>query len=638
MENISKIAIDDSLASMYFSFNSTTACKTAENTNNDTSMGIDIVDEDDCDQNNTLEAGVQQVDDSNEPVEQIQTIKKLSIGTSGISPPKSIAKNILKAYKALSSTPTKAQLMRSVDVNRGSAPVTVDVCDLGVAFLDAPQESINSIVLSEDKENQPQESQEIYSETSSEIVVSVIEKTHVDEEKPIKKVGFSNLPILKNSGNFNIRGGTPKVPRRSMPRCEPDLTKNRPSRIIPSKKIPTLTTKSSDVNPDEIPKMLNSILKISKGLPSHRKSLGGNQENPFNLLGKATRMSIVKTTLNSPARKVSRKSMVASVQVGKNLRHSILPHQKGPSATARRSVMPLGNRKSLLPTNVSPKKRSLLTTSRKSMIPAIASSSSSSTSSNITSRKSVAALKVSTSAGEPNKKTALMKPPSNLKEDLICTVCSRKFLVLSLFESHKKSHIIPSTSTSSASSNKQIFSAGNDNKCRYCDKKFAISKALYNHLIEKCPKIPPGDKKKLLFPSIPKPTTTSTQSILPPKSMSDFSSCDSLSSNNTQSSRNQPSSVKKNTVETTAPSSSSKLKKKLAHSGVYCTPNKQIVCHVCKANFNNILAFTEHKLTHSNSNTPQSEDEHVASNGDSASGHSNIDTNKSDKNVAENRK
>lgn len=597
MDNISKL-IDDSSASMYFSFNSTAACKTAENTNNDTSMAIE--DEDDCGQNNTLEAGcmsMSEVDEMNNPVEEIQTIKKLSIGIDGISPHKSLAKNIMRAYKTLSSTPTKAQLLRSVDVNRGSAPVVVDVSDLGVAFLEAPQESISSVTSSEDKENQRQESQEIYSETSSEIV-TIIEKTQEDLEKPIKGVGFSNLPVLKSSSNLNhIRKSTPKVPKRSIPRCEPDISKNRPSRISTSKRISLIPKSSTDVNSEEIPKMLKSILKISKGLPTPPKSLGVKQEKPFNLLGKATRMSIVKTTLNSPARKVSRKSIAAPVHVS--------------AATSRKSIVPSASRKSLMPSSVSitsPRKRIVAINSRKSMITAVASSSSA-----VSSRKSLAS-KVSLASNFDSAKqktaTTTMKPPSALKKDLICDVCSRKFLVLSLFETHKKSHLSSaSTSTSllsssSTSTSKPIFSS-NDNKCRYCDKKFAISKALYNHLIEKCPKIPPGDKKKLLFPSL----SNNGQSKLPPKSMSDLSSCDSLASNSTQTSRSS-SSVKKNSdAASGAPSSTTKLKKKVAHSGVYCTPNKNIICHVCKTSFNNILAFTEHKLTHSTANTNQSEEE-----------------------------
>ncbi|XP_055852063.1 uncharacterized protein LOC129916245 isoform X2 [Episyrphus balteatus] len=583
MDNISKITIDDSSASMYFSFNSTTACNKIMETTNDNynSMAIEDDDEDEeCDQNNTLEAVA-----------------------------KAIPKNILKAYKALSSTPTKAQLLRSVEVNRGSSAVVVDVCDLGLAFLEAPQESINS-VLSEDKENQPQESQEIiYSETSSEIVVSVIEKTQLDEEKPIKRVGFSNLPVFKSSGNSNVRGGTPKV-RRSIPRHEPDLVTNRPSRIVATKRMSTIPNPpNSDLNSDEIPKMINSILKISKGLPSNRKSIG-NQENPFNLLGKATRMSIVKTTLNSPARKVSRKSLT-SIQVGKNyLRHSLLPINKGRStvgtstvapSTLRRSVVPSNSRKSMLPTTVtSPKKRIV---ARKSMMmPPIASSSIPN------SRKSMVPKTTSllgTGLGT-KPKTTLTK----LKEDFICDVCSRKFLVLSLFEAHKRTH--EKVASASASSTKQTFFSNSDNKCRYCDKKFAIPKALSNHLIQNCTKIPPGDKKKLLFPTDQKTIVTQSQSSkLPPKSASNLSSCDSISSNNTTQISKSQLNTKTNNGDCTMPppSSTNKLKKKLAHSGVYCTPKKQITCHICKMSFNNILAFTEHKLSHSNAKSDEQKSE-----------------------------
>ncbi|XP_055903986.1 uncharacterized protein LOC129939844 [Eupeodes corollae] len=575
MENISKMAIDDSSSSMYFSFNNTTAYKMQLEVANDNSIPAN--DENECDQNDTLEA-----DDANQPIEQVQTVKKLSFG---VSPAKAIPKNILKAYNVLSSTPTKAQLLRSVEFNRGSAAVDVD--DLGLAFLEAPQESIKS-VLTEEKENQPQESQEIvFSETSSEIVVSVIEKTQ-EEEKPVKKVGFSNLPILKNSGNSNIQGGTPNV-RRSFARHEPDLARNRPSRINKRVSIAQNTRNLAHFqsSADEIPKMLSSILKISKGLPKKRQSIT-NIDNPFNLLGRATRMSIVKTTLNSPARKVSRKSM-NSVQIGK-ISTSIcnLPVNKAKSigrSSPPKRVIPTNIRKSMIPSNAtSPKKATIVpSNARKSMI----ASRSSTWLQNPRKSMSTKTSNVSISGPPKNQTTS-----GGSKDDFTCEFCSRKFFVLSLFETHKRTHNkIPSSTKTSAAF---------DNKCRYCDKKFAIAKALANHLIQNCTKIPPGDKKKLLFPT-DQPIATHSKAKLPSKLLSNASSCDSFPSS-TQLSRSQLNAKKltDGNISMAPQSSNNKLKKKLAHSGVYCTPNKQIMCHICKTSFSNILAFTEHKKTHSN--------------------------------------
>lgn len=556
MDN-SKTMIDDSSASMYFSFNSTATCKILE-IYNDNSV---LVDGEDFNPNDTLEA----LDEKEKTLEQIQTINELNIG---VSTSKNPSKNALWPYNFNSSTPTKGQILQSVNIDRCSSPATINVCDLGISILEATQESMKKAT-SDNKENQPLDHQKLTdSETSSKIVVSINEKAQ-DREMQIKKVKFSNLLHLKSSAKSNISKGTPRLKTSSTIQETFRVTNKAPklrklSLCKTKEAINNDVYKSSAIqNSDKVTKLMSSVSRTTRKSSPKRK-LVANQENPFYLLGKATRMSIVKTTLNSPARKVSRKTLVPTqIRKIKNIRHSLVPSK----TTYLSSISENQNDNALLVRkSISYPRKSILHTNLKEHL----------TTSNPTSRVGPHIFTSTSFKNTLKNKSTLLKT-NYFKENFICGICSRKFPLMSLFEAHKRIH--ETVVSTSALSTKLTSSTKNENKCRYCDKKFAIQKALSNHLVENCSKIPADHKKKLLFPSQPK-VETPVKTKMP--------------ANNKINSNSIYDSSSKKSIHIPG------KKKKSPHSGVYCTPNKQITCHVCKMHFTNILAYTEHKLSHSN--------------------------------------
>lgn len=174
------------------------------------------------------------------------------------------------------------------------------------------------------------------------------------------------------------------------------------------------------------------------------------------------RMSIVvKTTLNSPARK-----LVASQT---NARRSCLPAPKSNFTGGA-----LGPRKSILP-------RSSLTPSNR-----------------------IAAQTTSASAG---KSIAKSKPKETTDVKYNCKLCSANFRAKYQLDLHMGSHLEGDTLPART--------LKTSNSCKFCDKKFALERALHIHLMQNCDKIPPSEKRKLQYTELNHVTKAQLPKLIP---------------------------------------------------------------------------------------------------------------------------
>lgn len=284
------------------------------------------------------------------------------------------------------------------------------------------------------------------------------------------------------------------------------------------------------------------------------------------------RMSIVvKTTLNSPARKLATSN-----------------------ASARRSCLPTA-------------KPSLVGSFgyRRSTLIRSTESSSSIGSENM---QSSSAVKLSAIKSEP-------KPVAdNIKFN--CQLCNASFRIKNQLDLHMRKHM-------------DIKKPG---VCKFCDKKFALERALHIHLMQNCDKIPPAEKRKLQFTELNHVKKAQLPKLVV---ISPAVSCTSLKPRESTMPVTAPESFqgmfKPNTQRKSivtysafsaatpraskmAPPSMSKVPKKVAHAGVYRTPTKTVPCHSCGQSFKSIIDYTTHCLTmHSNSqkesaNAPSAQD------------------------------
>lgn len=312
--------------------------------------------------------------------------------------------------------------------------------------------------------------------------------------------------------------------------CEPNLQTGKPSRIVHSNNnrrslLPTCKKPMKNIDAEvEIPQLINKMLKITEKnektvvkteskekdaskisgtnrpvekrpslVPTvkTRTSLltsAPNNKRPFSF---TQRMSVVvKTTLNSPARKIARKSVVNSAlqtTQRKNVTSTTIP--KDNTKLKKESTL----RKSLLtkPTDIKINNRPNL---------------HSITSSEDTSTKTANASSQRKSLYPITKTLEKDKFSQRIPElSYVCNVCKEKFRIKSLLDAHKRSHETdnsPPAFIKKPSAVKQPLSCallGNQNQCKYCDKKFALTKALHIHLLQNCPKIPPSEKRKLQY-------------------------------------------------------------------------------------------------------------------------------------------
>nr|XP_036212796.1 uncharacterized protein LOC106623987 isoform X2 [Bactrocera oleae] len=652
--------------SMYLSFDSSissAAYKTLEATACDLSMLSNMDHEEasvensqEIHQNSTLEA----LDSHLNYLESVKDMDACQLSA--------IPKRILQEYNVVSSTPSKEQLLRSVEVVRGSG---AERCvDLKFAFMDMDDKKV---INPTDKENSLplKEVTALLNKNDEASLRTIIEETPViDEINTSKHKEESNIeektPKATNS-KVSIIDEFPRDPeklekkdinkRKSMakkPICEPDLKANRPSRISinPNNRY-SLNNFGTKANIEkeirEIPKLMNKVLKFAEAkitendktktasLSDARKSVSYNSKGRSSMLPSSVasqgekrpfaftqRMSVlVKTTLNSPARKIARRSVLPNMQQN---RKSTIP--TGLSHNNRKSMLPIGTTvqttTSELNTKCTTKPLSESTKqgppNRRSIYPVVSRV-------DITKSANVPPLSV------PNTKT---RPPANGKPEItfVCKVCGCKFSLKSLLDAHKRSHegdgvpaFVKKATTNAPSTTSSITHSNNGNKCRYCDKKFVLLRALHIHLLQNCPKIPPNDKRKLKFhemdhvekaqlpaffhantsgAKINSHTQNTSTNVAPQRSHSDLSSISVSSTDSTNDKRalgeitiiaNTAAAAVDGLLPEMAPPPARMVKKTTAHAGIHRTPNKAIICHICKMSFKCIMDHIQHNMT-----------------------------------------
>ena len=251
---------------------------------------------------------------------------------------------------------------------------------------------------------------------------------------------------------------------------------------------------------EQIPELLDKLLHISKAATDSTKeqpkaNLPTKLKRPLPTLVNKRFSIAVKTTINSPARKIPRRSVMPTFQ-----RNNV---------TTRSSLMPSSSntaisnpRKSILPLKI---------TSNGSMRKSTAANK---TPMNPQMRKSLAPTTAQTATAQPRKSTAApaatKATPTTLnrtkKPESVysCIECAVQFRIKSLYNAHMRQHekdvtpMLRKASVLSASSNSSNTSAS-CGQCKYCDKTFALVRTLHIHLMNNCPKIPPAEKRKLHY-------------------------------------------------------------------------------------------------------------------------------------------
>ncbi|XP_039150606.1 uncharacterized protein LOC27209315 isoform X1 [Drosophila simulans] len=210
-------------------------------------------------------------------------------------------------------------------------------------------------------------------------------------------------------------------------------------------------------------------------------------------------------------------------------------------------------------------------------------------------RKSIAVASVR-SPEKIASKPAKTPTKSHLGTVFSCKNCSATFRVKSLLDVHMRMHdpVDNGPNTLKRLNSNTVAAGGSKNRCKFCDKNFALERALHIHLMQNCDKIPPSEKRKLQFTELnhekkaqlPKIGATSainhhmTMLQKPQQRMSTI-----------------PKLAPSQGVQSMAPPSVKKVPKNVAHAGVYRTPTKTVPCHICKQSFRSILEFTNHSLT-----------------------------------------
>ena len=206
MENISRrLSNEDTATSMYLSFDAestmSTACyKTLEAMTDVSTLSSICLDEsnknfkkDSEHLNITLGAN-----DDSHIMTPLKTVKKSDnpIEIRAHTPLRALPKNIMNEYKALCSTPSKEQLMKSVELTRGSDATRC--IDLGLAFLGVEDEKpayfpppISMVENEENKENVLPETEEVSTLStcsSVEVTTSVIERKMISSASTVGSI------------------------------------------------------------------------------------------------------------------------------------------------------------------------------------------------------------------------------------------------------------------------------------------------------------------------------------------------------------------------------------------------------------------------------------------------------------------
>ncbi|XP_054081312.1 uncharacterized protein LOC105213875 isoform X3 [Zeugodacus cucurbitae] len=625
--------------SMYLSFDSSissAAYKTLEATTCELSMLSNMDHEEatvensqEIHQNSTLEA-------LDSHLNYLESVKDKDVGSC--SQLSAVPKRILQEYNVVSSTPTKEQLLRSVEVVRGSS---ADRCvDLKFAFMEVDDNKVKNAT---DKENAlPLKEVTAISNKNMEASLPAIveekapaideinaskhkEDSNIDEEKTPKASSKESIT------DQELRDAETKVSdvnkRKSVAKkliSEPDLLANRPSRIAMNvnngysiNNFATKTNIEKEIN--EIPKLMNKVLKFA--------------EITTTVTDKTKSASLTDTPRRSalPNTQQNRKSTVPT----------------GVSSNSRKSMLPIGRTVQTISRDVNTKcttkplteSTKYAPSNRKSLYPVEKSRN------DIAKSGSIPPLSAQNTKSRPS-------TTGKLESTFVCKVCGCKFSLKSLLDAHKRSHEgdgVPAfvkKTTNTSSSTSSITQSNNSNKCRYCDKKFVLLRALHIHLLENCPKIPPNEKRKLKFhemehvekaqlptffhanasgAKINSQTQNTTTNAPPQRSHSDLSSISVSSTDSTNDKKalaeitiiaNTAASAMEVLMPEMAPPTARMVKKTTAHAGVHRTPNKAIICHMCKMSFKCIMDHIQHNMTvhFKNPETPKGNENHTQSN------------------------
>ncbi|ALC46549.1 CG8478 [Drosophila busckii] len=419
MENSrrSVCATEDSVASMYLSFDDTLASKWESVVTSQTSHYLEI---NATDMNTTLE--------DQKVIEKtvLKSLIKDNTITDQASPLRPFDMSLLNKHNGLSSTPTKNNTLKDQvqkDVNN------TDIDDKENTQPDGENSTLSSTI---DATTSTVKTNTMFHEGNSTIGdVSTQDNKNKNNVYPLcADVLLENITEVSNE-EPSMQAASPAIVLEE--KKDVDEMVNEVSNLIAK----ALTLKEAAKNPKEVPKATRQLPVANMPRPrrSFLPTVGGTQTLK-------QRMSIVvKTTLNSPARKLAANSAAAA-------RRSYLPVGKITQGGV------VGNRKSLLPRTAETKPSSTAAPA-KPIIP------------------------------KQQPKDRVDAPKFN------CKLCSVSFSIKSSLDLHMRSHqpIEPANKGG----------ARKISNCKYCDKKFALERALHIHLMQNCVKIPPKEKRKLEF-------------------------------------------------------------------------------------------------------------------------------------------
>ncbi|XP_043064862.1 uncharacterized protein LOC108098877 isoform X2 [Drosophila ficusphila] len=374
----------------------------------------------------------------------------------------------------------------------------------------------------------------------------------VDEEslqEPVKTPAPSQVYPL--SANVVLENITEGVSMLASPPAEKEIVQvnevvNEVSELIAK----ALKISQDSVKPSASVKPSSSNLKVEVGkkrpsllgaLPRPRRSyqpITSTETRNYSIM---QRMSVVvKTTLNSPARKMG---------------------TGGGVAASRRSFLPVS--------------KSVKNTNRKSL--------------------AVASFRTPTKTIQ---KPAVL-PAKEISENVFkCKICGQTFRLKCLLTTHVRMHDLVENGPKTLK-RLHVNPAGagsSKNRCKFCDKNFALERALHIHLMQNCTKIPPTEKRKLQFTELnhekkaqlPKIGVVPSSAVAARLTLPQKSGIQAIST---------PGTASTNVAQSMVPPSVKKVLKNVAHAGVFRTPTKTVPCHICKQSFKSILEFTNHSLT-----------------------------------------
>uniref|UniRef100_A0A1B0AQK0 C2H2-type domain-containing protein n=1 Tax=Glossina palpalis gambiensis TaxID=67801 RepID=A0A1B0AQK0_9MUSC len=262
------------------------------------------------------------------------------------------------------------------------------------------------------------------------------------------------------------------------------FAKKLPSGQKYKKKVKILDKQDVTLDPEvEVGHLVEKMSQISVRLQRKTATTGSfkkiNKKSPIpSKAGEKRRVSfsqhmsiVMKTTLNTVARKSARKRVLGAAT--QQQQRIIIRSTK--SGEVKQFAKNVG-------------------TTRKNMLPRAANATDKAPAAQIFPSKKpklskLESLKHSKVGDMSDSKTA----PANTKPEgkFVCKTCNQRFRVKSLLAAHKRLHELDTNPP------KCIKRFGSENKCEYCDKKFALLGTLTMHLLRYCEKIPLLEKRKL---------------------------------------------------------------------------------------------------------------------------------------------